>query len=186
MLAIVAIFFQVKVLSRKIDRNLLKDAFLKISTDLIQRNRLLSVVLDENQENEAVFIVLSIFAGTSHFVASKGTKTLRMKTTSIVLVDTIAALKIFESNTLLHSSFSKSNQLMIYIQSGTYDEIASMELRRQIVFHEYFIIEEETTIRLLTFVWYTPTKCKKPQLVEVNKFLKSTRRWKHGNSGDSS
>lgn len=44
---------------------------------------------------------------------------------------------------------------------------------------EYFVIEEETLIRLLTFVWFTPEECEEHQLVEVNSFDKATREWKH-------
>lgn len=36
-------------------------------------------------------------------------------------------------------------------------------------------------IRLLTFVWYTPQKCNASQLIEVNRFDKSSKRWQHEN-----
>lgn len=42
----------------------------------------------------------------------------------------------------------------------------------------YFIVEDDKSVRLLTFVWYTAEKCKKAQLIEVNSFSKVTFRWK--------
>lgn len=59
--------------------------------------------------------------------------------------------------------------------------VSTERVRSRIIEHEYFVVEEEETIRLLTFTWYTPEKCNEAQLVEVNSFDKSSRRWQHEN-----
>lgn len=43
--------------------------------------------------------------------------------------------------------------------------------------HEYFLIQDEQSLRLLTFVRYTLEKCDIHELIEVNRFSKLTLRW---------
>lgn len=44
---------------------------------------------------------------------------------------------------------------------------------------EYFILENNSTIQLLTYIWYSAEKCSEPQLIEVNSFNKTTNRWRN-------
>lgn len=52
---------------------------------------------------------------------------------------------------------------------------------KPIIQYEYFVLEEEKSIKLLTFIWYAPQKCNMAQLVAVNSFNKSSGQWQHGN-----
>jgi hypothetical protein len=44
--------------------------------------------------------------------------------------------------------------------------------------NQYFVVNDGRSIKLMTFVWYTPQACHLPQLVEVNRFNKNTKKWK--------
>jgi hypothetical protein len=48
-----------------------------------------------------------------------------------------------------------------------------------ILIDQYFVVDEEESIKLLTFVWYTKNACNVPQLIEVNRFDKNTNKWKN-------
>ena len=48
----------------------------------------------------------------------------------------------------------------------------------EILQYQYFIVEEENFIRLLTFVYYAPGKCEQ-QLVEINKFNRKLKKWEN-------
>lgn len=40
-----------------------------------------------------------------------------------------------------------------------------------------FFVDEDNYIKQLTFNWYLKGKCKTPQLVEENRFTKSSAKW---------
>jgi hypothetical protein len=44
--------------------------------------------------------------------------------------------------------------------------------------NQYFVVDDGQSIKLMTFVWYTQKACHLPQLVEVNRFSKNTKKWK--------
>jgi hypothetical protein len=50
-----------------------------------------------------------------------------------------------------------------------------------ILANQYFLVNEEKSITLLTFVWYTQEACNKPQLIELNRFDKKTNKWENSN-----
>lgn len=48
-----------------------------------------------------------------------------------------------------------------------------------IIQYEYFLIDEDKFVRLLTFLWYLPGYCGELNLVEINKFNKQTKKWEY-------
>jgi hypothetical protein len=47
-----------------------------------------------------------------------------------------------------------------------------------IIAPQYYFVEDKKSILLMTFIWFTPTTCHVPKLVEVNQFDKKTKKWK--------
>lgn len=96
-----------------------------------------------------------------------------------MLLETVAAIAEFNTDSLRHRSWSYSQHLIIYVRTGTFSEIAMIEQKKPFIYYEYFIIEEDASLRLLTFISYSPQKCNVLQLVEVNRFDKSLLQWQH-------
>lgn len=98
-------------------------------------------------------------------------------------MDSVKSLENFNNLTKLPFTFSVLQQLVIFLQNGTFEEVvmvASPEVKNSIIEYEYFVIEEENSVHMLTFVWYSSEKCGVAQLVEVNIFDKSSSQWQHG------
>lgn len=117
--------------------------------------------------------------------------------------DSINSLINFNNNVIFANLYSKSFYFLVHCQKVTFKEIAALKERKhiftnkthiedvlfdrmnsmegQILQFQYFLLEEESYIRLVTFVWYTPGKCNIQQLIEVNRFSKLTGKWKNSN-----
>lgn len=120
-----------------------------------------------------------------------------VESSAIIFVDSINSLSAFNSKAELLNVFPKPFHLFLLCLNVTFDEILSLKtadivkrkLRQgikiypnemaEILQFEYFVLEEQDAVRLLTFVWYTPEKCSEPQLIEVNRFDKQSRKWKN-------
>lgn len=77
------------------------------------------------------------------------------------------------------NKFPKQFQFFVILKNVTRSEISSLE-DSEILHFQYFLLDDKFSIKLLTFVWYTPEKCATPQLKEVNKFNGRARKWKLG------
>lgn len=151
-LVIFLVFLKVQVYSRDFKSNSMRKAFMNISKHLAIRNHLLQVVVGGVLGKAKKSAILSTFAGIPHSVArfESLSKYLEIKASSIVLLDTIHSLIIFNWRKVFAPKLSTSQQLMICLHSGTRDEIAKIEFKPLVLF-EYFIIEEEKTIGIFTF-----------------------------------
>lgn len=173
---VVAIFCKVvEILSQDTKRNSLQKAFVDIAEFLATRNYLVAVVEGPAFSKASQLISLAITAGIPQAVTKlENEKELFwLDSSAIVLMTSVNSLKKFNDRTFLPASFSMQQQLFVYCRGGTFDEISRIETLRNItpiVQFEYFVIEEKKSIRLLTFLWYTPKKCDVAQLVEVNRF----------------
>lgn len=58
-------------------------------------------------------------------------------------------------------------------------EISLFHDMNDILQQEYFLVDRDDSIKLLTFIWYTSKACNVPQLVEINRFDKNTNKWKN-------
>lgn len=106
-----------------------------------------------------------------------------MDASAIVLLHSLTSLVAFNNQTRIPTSFSKSHQIFVYCQNWSHDDLPIISVSTEtasIIQNEYFVVKEETSVRLLTFVWYTPNICGQPQLVEVNRFDKLKGRWLYG------
>lgn len=167
------IICKVRALTREFGSDGLFKAFANISEVLAKQNHLITVVVDSASSDALDFVFFKATAGFPHVVSMfRKERWFRLKSSAIVLLASIKTLDMFNNSTILPSTFSMRQQLIIYSSDGTFDELARMGQRKlsPINQYEYFVIEKEKSIRLLTFNWYLIKKCNVTQLVEVNKF----------------
>jgi hypothetical protein len=116
---------------------------------------------------------------------------------AILLFDSIEALKKFNPITRFDNLTPKPMDVFVFCKNATMKEVEtladeSIKSRNKpkdlidqyfndlndILNFQYFIVDEAKSIKLLTFVWYTRQACHVPQLIEVNRFDKKTKKWK--------
>lgn len=163
--------------------NAVQKELVKILEILKNQDQTFSVVTVEGKIDA---FELNFFAFTEmpHVVENleNNSKPFKLNSSAIVILDSVKTLEAFNKRTILSATFSLSQQVFIYCQARTVDEISKIKVNRiqlPITMCEYFIVEEQEYFRLLTFVWYSSQKCDDSQLVEVNKFFKSSGRWEH-------
>jgi hypothetical protein len=120
---------------------------------------------------------------------------------AILLFDSVETLIDFNENVNVRSQFIK---FYVYCLKATFKKLLELgknniEKKRgremykhrfnkyittdmtDILQNQYFIVDDERTIKLMTFVWYTQHSCNTPQLIEVNQFDNKKRKWKKPN-----
>lgn len=121
---------------------------------------------------------------------------------SIMTFNSMKKLNDFNKKVNLTNVYASPFKFFVHCENATFDEISRLnendiEKRKdrksgayhgeiqnemtEILQYQYFIIDEEISMSLATFVWYTPEKCSEPQLVEINSFDKETKKWKNSN-----
>lgn len=70
-------------------------------------------------------------------------------------------------------------QIVITCPDSTFDEIRKLP-DSKMLHKAYFLVEDESSVKLLTFDWFTKVNCTGKQLVVVNEYRKSTG-WKNRN-----
>lgn len=169
-----------------LDRFSLRKAFLGIVSELATRNHLVSLVAEDvnSDASQAAASAASVVPHIFVVWDENKSRMFELNTTAILLLDSISSVKLFSSRTFFALTFSMSQQLIFYCRNASFSDILKVPLGRflpLIIQYEYFLIEDENTLRLLTFVWYKPQKCDIAELVEVNRFDTSTGMWRHGN-----
>lgn len=147
---------------------LLQKAFFKISKALTQQNHLLTVVIDSSLRSNIDSIPFAATAEIPHVIArlpENWNNSFTLNSSAIVSLDSIKSLKKFNALAKLHSTFTTRQQLFIYCKDGSVDQLAKIRndvrSKKPLKF-EYFVVEEEKSIRLLTNVWFTPERCYVP------------------------
>lgn len=164
--ASLVIFVFAKSFPRDFKYNALKKAYVNISLSLPKQNYLLSLVIGSNSSEKINSAIIASTTTTPHVVAKFDSKMEKfsLNSSAIVSLDSIESLEKFNQRTILPVTFSMKQQLIIYCRDGTYDQIDKIKtsrIHRPIVQYEYFVIEEEKSIRLLTFVWFTQPFCRR-------------------------
>lgn len=114
---------------------------------------------------------------------------------SIMTFDSVKKLNIFNNKVNLTNIHASPFKFYVVCENATFDDISLLKENdiqqrserkgggniqnelTDILQFQYFIIDEEFGISLVTFVWYTAEKCSEPQLIEINRFDKKTKRW---------
>lgn len=177
-------FCKVKTISQDGKNNALRQCFENISKVLEQENRLVTVVVSAAFGHEERSGSFAFTAAIPHIVATfeSDSKYFQLDSSAIVLLDSIASLIAFNGRLILPPTLPTTTRIFIYVRNRNFSLLPKIRLTFVNYQSEYFVIEEEKTIGLHTFVWFTPEICLWTQLVEVNRFDKSTGRWQHGTS----
>jgi hypothetical protein len=74
----------------------------------------------------------------------------------------------------------RDEQQFVYCKNMTREKLTESIANKKIQMKhfQYFLIESENQIELLTFVWFSPGQCNEPKLIEVNSFDKKMNQWK--------
>jgi hypothetical protein len=101
---------------------------------------------------------------------------------SIITFDSESLLGVSYRPTYKHESFVlRDEQQFVYIKNFTREILQEFlkESMAAVRYNQYFLVESETVIELLTFVWYSPQHCNKPDLFKVNSFDKKSNLWEN-------
>lgn len=79
---------------------------------------------------------------------------IKIDDSGILLFNSITSVKDFNSKVKLTNVYPKKFQFFVHYKNATIDEIASLQ-DTTILQYQYFLVEEEEIINLMTFVWYT-------------------------------
>lgn len=122
-------------------------------------------------------------------------KTILLNSSAFLTFDSFEKLRDFNKKLILTNEFFKPLQLFIYCQGAAINDINSLasivkilpkedetEVQADlsdIIQYEYFLVDDATFVRLMTFLWYSSGKCGKLHLQKVNRFNKLTKKWEN-------
>lgn len=168
----------------EIRSSLLSKAFANITDALVTSSTLVSVITVGSDLKSVTSAVLkqSFTVGEPQYVRNFTTfeEDVGLNNSAIVLVESMSQLIEFNENVNLTNNYSTPFQFFVYCHGATLEEISRLEENKEtenIFQFEYFIIDQEDYIQLMTFVWHTKTECHRPQLFEVNRFAKTSLKW---------
>lgn len=163
----------------------LSRAFDNITQALVDSNCDLSAIFvtsDQKSINPAI-LEQSLRSGVPFSVRHSATnaESFELNTSAIISVESFNELEAFNENAVLTNKYSKTFQFFIHCDGVSIDELSKLEENHKtkaILQFEYFFVDQEEFILLMTFVWHTATACNQPQLFEVNRFSKVEQNWK--------
>lgn len=177
----VCIHFLAFVINTKLSTSTL--AFQKVSEFLLATNYQISVINYDCDVDFVENVVLkqvksrNVPYKVEHF--KQNLKKAEIKTSAVLMFSSVKSLTKFNKNVFL-SNFSPNPQFFVFCRNASFNEISSLK-EDEILQFEYFLVDEENSIKLLTFEWFTSTKCNVTQLVQINEFNKTRNLWKNAN-----
>lgn len=94
----------------------------------------------------------------------------------VLIFNSIHSLKDYNSKVVLKNEYDSFLKFYVIVRDTTENEISLLR-DSPVAQFQYYLLDESSSIRLMTFVYYTPEKCKKIQLIQINKFDKKLRLW---------
>lgn len=164
----------------------LKNAFIDIAEALSKQDRMVTIVFNTRLSDFTDAVKFGQKTGIPRSIVKPyKAKNILLNSSAIVSLESVESVDAFNARTILSTTFSMRQQLFVHCRNGTFDKLTRLRnlsmTGTAILLYEYFIVEEEKTIRLLTFIWTVAMKCGIPFLAEVNRYEKLSGRWKHGN-----
>lgn len=138
----------------------LQKAFSEIVQSLAAREHVVTIFNFKTESETSDSAPFASIAPIPHVAARIPNKLIQFKLSSsaIVSLESIDSLKTFRKAVYLSTFFSMSKQVFIHFQKGIFDDLK--KLKRLVMSEtDYFLIEEDSTIRLVTFVLFTSVKC---------------------------
>lgn len=171
----------------------------KISKELYKSNKEIVIFNFGNEINLVNILIKSLKNEKIPVKLLKENKNIRqeVKESGFLLFDSISSLKEFNMKVIFANEYAKKFKFFVICQNVSVEDISSLEGRevlipkRQIrllgheyyvpdILHfQYFLVEEDEAVKLMTFVWYSQGKCDEQQLIEVNKFERKTHKWEN-------
>lgn len=162
----------------------LETAFIEIAEFLSESDREISVISYGSNATSINMLIKSLKLGKFPYkllsLRTNASISFRLRESAVLSFDSMSSLTTFNKNSVLVNKFPKNLSFFVFCQNSTFEEI-SLLIDTEILQYQYFLVEEESSVRLLTFVWYTAAKCNSTQLLEVNSFNKTTQKWKNSN-----
>lgn len=106
---------------------------------------------------------------------------IRVTESAIITFDTVENFKEFNRKAVLSNLHPKTFQFFVYcIDSRSIGKQLMVVKDTEILRFLYFVVEEQDSIKLMTFAWFTLQQCNLPQLTTVNVFDKRYKKWNSG------
>lgn len=105
---------------------------------------------------------------------------IELSESAVLIFNSVNDLEDFNEKVKLTNVLPAALRYFVYIKSGSLVNLSKLS-DTQILQYQYFLINVEGSIKMMTFVWYTPNKCNSVQLIEVNNFDKSLMKWEKPN-----
>lgn len=114
---------------------------------MAKRNHVITSYKDKSSSK----IIDNLVAKIPHVLAlQKHREQIELRSSTIMSLDSLRSLERFNFETKMSSRFAASNQVIIHVEKGTSDDLMTIK-PTPLSQYEYFFIEEEAFIRLLTF-----------------------------------
>lgn len=130
-----------------------------------------------------VMDTLSLLRGSmkpaKHFFNRTDGSNLVLKESAVIVANSLLLLESINDKLQLLNQYPTHIQIVIVCPDVTFKEIETL-LDSKFQHKVYFLIEEENSVKLLTFEWFTRNKCDGKELVVVNEYKESTG-WKNEN-----
>lgn len=138
-------------------------SFLSLTKALIDSSNDLSFVSDNNLTRSS--ILQQTFAGGIPVTVkqfAKAENTLELNSSAIVSMESIGNLQAFNEKVVLTNKYTKPLQFFIHCKDATIDQLSKLEesdKSKAIFQYEYFVVDLNESILLMTFVWHTAAVC---------------------------
>lgn len=109
-------------------------------------------------------------------ISRNGNHAIKLNQSAVLLFDTINSLQDFNNKVRLENDYSRKLAFLTIALNASSQDLLKIN-NTLMVRHQNYLIEYDKYIGLETFSWYTSLACNTSQMIEVNRFNKSSSRW---------
>ncbi|CAG9809591.1 unnamed protein product [Chironomus riparius] len=127
-----------------------------------------------------------VLIGSIYFVTYNNVKIYSLNQSAILFFKSYQDLNFFNSNARLTNRYPKKLAFLIHVEILTRPEFL-VKLTNpvqldpdvgHISLYQYFLVQNYTTMYLMTFEWFTPRQCNIHQGIKIDEFDMITQKWK--------
>lgn len=191
---ILVILICFKCLKAQRDEKIVSYAFKNLIQTMAENNHDIQVTLCDVKKNLNDFPVIESLKTLTAPFKIKNQQESTIENSGFLMFESIESLNSFNNKTEITNKYSASLQFFVFCEGATVKEISELKEtfvlstmkypKRSFLYQigsilqfQYFIVNEEKFLKLMTFVWYKPENCGQPQLIEVNRFDKIIKKW---------
>lgn len=178
----------------------IESAFDGILTTGLANHREFTIINYDSDGNLNDFVLQAKTVGihsykVKNLLGRNHSENFEVETSAIIGCNSVQSLINFNKLVKLTNIFFQPFKFYIHFESASMNELSALmrldtmkknrplneydKYMTDILQFQYFIVEENDAIKLMTFVWFTDEKCNEAQLTEVNSFDKVSRTWKN-------